>query len=182
MMTSVGYPQLDRQMADLAVGLAEAHGLLCGLLCGRAEGATHSSTQASIEAWLAEVLAHGDEAGESARPALLALAERTCEALADASSALDPVLPPEDSPLRERAEAVYDWSRGFLYGLGLARVDLGSLSSQARECCDDFLAITHLDLDDLAATDANEAALTELTEFIRVAAMLVYADRAGGAS
>jgi len=50
-------------------------------------------------------------------------------------------------------------------------------SGPAREVCDDFATITRLDLDNLEDSEENERALTELTEFVRVAAMLVYEER-----
>ena len=48
------------------------------------------------------------------------------------------------------------------------------LSEQTREVFADFIAITQLDLDRLGEDGDNEEALTELTEFVWVAAMLVY--------
>lgn len=156
-------------MSDFVVGPAEAHGLLCGLFCG-------GPADEPVEAWLDEVLAQDQDADGEVRAVLRSVADRTCEELEGVGETLTPLLPPEDRPLRERAEAVYDWSRGFLYGLGLARVDLDALSPEAREGCDDFLAITELDLEDLEGTEENEAALTEVTELMRVATMLVYTD------
>jgi hypothetical protein len=90
-----------------------------------------------------------------------------------------PLLPNDAVSLAERALGLYDWSRGFMYGLGLSGVDTGGLSEEAREAFDDLAAITHLDLDDLEDSEDNEQALMELTEFVRVAAMLVYEEKAG---
>jgi uncharacterized protein YgfB (UPF0149 family) len=79
--------------------------------------------------------------------------------------------------LRERATAVYDWCRGFLFALGLAGVHERDLSEQTREVFRDFADITRLDFDDLAEGDDHEDALTEIVEFLWVAAMLVYEER-----
>jgi len=41
----------------------------------------------------------------------------------------------------------------------------------------DFASITRLDLDDLEDSETNEEALAELTEFLRVAVMLLYEEQ-----
>jgi len=87
-------------------------------------------------------------------------------------------LPDDLRSLAEWAAGLYDWGRGFLFGLGLAGLDARRFSGPAREVCDDFVAITQLDLQELDDSEANEQALTELTEFIRVATMLVYEEQA----
>ena len=63
--------------------------------------------------------------------------------------ALTLVLPEEDAPLRERAEGLYDWARGFILGLGLAGLKAEALSDQAREVLGDLMEITRMDLEGL---------------------------------
>jgi len=80
-------------------------------------------------------------------------------------------------PLAERATAVCDWSRGFLFGLALAGLQEADLSEDARGVFGDFAALTQMDLDNLDDSEDNEQSLIEVVEFIRVAAMLIYAER-----
>jgi uncharacterized protein YgfB (UPF0149 family) len=148
---------------------AEAHGMLCGLICGGAPepGAT----------WIGELLGPAESADLSAQEArgdLRALAERTREEIDGPGLGFTPLLPAEDLPLPERALGLYDWTRGFLYGLAVAGVREADLSEQTREVFADFTGITRMDLDELSEGEDNEEALTELTEFVWVAAMLVY--------
>ena len=203
----------DTTYARLAQGLqdsplnaspAEAHGLLCGLLCG---GVPDAEAR-----WVREVF--GNEAGldpdkdmdedalvlEDLPPALRLMARETCAQFAGADLALSLVLPAEDAPLRERAEGLYDWTRGLLLGLGLAGLKAEALSDQGRELLDDLLAITRLDLDSLASAavehgaengaengtendvghdaggeaEEDESALMELREFLWVAVRLLH--------
>ncbi len=205
----------DTNYARLAQGLqdsplnaspAEAHGLLCGLLCG---GVPDAEAR-----WVREVF--GNEAGldtdmdkamdedalvlEDLPPALRLMARETCAQFAGADLALSLVLPAEDAPLRERAEGLYDWTRGLLLGLGLAGLKAEALSDQGRELLDDLLAITRLDLDSLASAavehgaengaengtendvghdaggeaEEDESALMELREFLWVAVRLLH--------
>jgi len=173
------YHELDERLAvsELGPSAAEAHGILCAMLC--------TGEPRAAESWIAELLAGADEADRltadlstgACRRFLQDLAARTRAGIADPHLGFTPLLPEDSAPLLERAAGLYDWSRGFLYGLGLARVDVNRCSEPVREVCDNFAAITRLDLQDLDDSEENEQALTELTEFVRVAAMLVYEEQ-----
>jgi len=173
------YQELNEQLAvsELGPSAAEAHGILCAML-GTGE-------PRAAESWIAELLAGADGADRSTadpstkacRRSLQDLAARTRTEIADPHLGFTPLLPEDSAPLAERAVGLYDWSCGFLYGLGLAGVDVSRCPGPLREVCDDFAAITHLDLKDLDDSEENEQALTELTEFVRVAAMLVYEEQ-----
>jgi hypothetical protein len=68
---------------------------------------------------------------------------------------------------------VHGWTRGLLYGLGIANLDQARLAPETREVFDDLMELTRMDLDDLDDSAENEAALTEVLEFLRVAALLL---------
>jgi uncharacterized protein YgfB (UPF0149 family) len=180
------YDHLERLLANspLSGGAAEAHGIYCGLFAAEAPEAE--------ERWLAELLPRASDGQDPAvshditertvsdcRDALATLASETRAQARGPSMSLDPLLPPDDRSLRERAVAVHDWARGFLFGLGLAKVDARALSAQNREVFDDFVELTRMDLNDLDDDQANEEALAEIIEFVRVAALLIYEDRCG---
>ncbi len=132
----------------------------------------------------------GDADTEALRAGLEALAHETTARLADPELGLALLLPDDDRPLRERAAALCDWVRGFLYALGLLGLTDRDLSAETREVITDFSQITRMDLDALsdgrpdalADDEAQEVALTEVAEFVAVAALLVREDRlaAGG--
>lgn len=177
-MTANLYQPLAQCLAASALSPspAEVHGILCGLIC-----AGHPQAEAT---WLAEV---GPEAPGADLPAqdlprecrgqLDALAARTRADIEGPGLGFSPLLPPEEAALHERAVAVYDWCRGFLYALGLTGIGERDLSEQTREVFRDFIEITRLDLEDLGEGEDNEDALTEIVEFLWVAAMLVYEER-----
>jgi uncharacterized protein YgfB (UPF0149 family) len=187
------YDTLERLLgvSPLSGGASEAHGIYCGLL---AVDAPEPRAR-----WLAELLPAPGDSGDGAAPAsgtpvatdlsaqdcrdaLIALAEHTRAQVEGERMTLDPLLPPADRSLRERAVAVHDWARGFLFGLGLAGIDARALSGPNREVFDDFVELTRMDLNDLDDGEANEQALAEIIEFVRVAALLFYEDRGGGRS
>ena len=177
-MTATLYQRLAHGLSDstLSPSPSEAHGILCGLIC-----AGHPQAE---PVWLADVgpeAPQGDLLAQAStrecRADLDTLAKRTRAEIEGPGLGFSPLLPPDEAPLRERALAVYDWCRGFLYALGLAGVGEPDLSEQTREVFRDFADITRLDLEDLDEGEDNEDALTEIVEFLWVAAMLVYEER-----
>jgi uncharacterized protein YgfB (UPF0149 family) len=160
-------------VSELTPSASEAHGFLCGLIC-----AGHPKAQ---DTWTEELLRgtdRGDLLAQECRQSLQALAETTREEIEGPGLGFAPLVPAEQAPLVKRATGLYDWTRGFLYGLGIAGVDEKDLSEQTREIFGDFAAITHLDLEGLGEeTEESEEALMELQEFVWVAAMLVYEER-----
>ena len=168
------YDTLSRLLdaGKLSPSAAEAQGVYCGLLAADADKPE--------ERWLAEMLVGADEAAADTavcREMLTALADRTRSEIEASPMGLQLLLPDEDCSLRERAIAMHGWCRGFLFGLGLCRIDATDLSAEGKEAFADLLELTRMDLDDLADDEANEQALAEIVEFVRVAAMLVYEDR-----
>jgi uncharacterized protein YgfB (UPF0149 family) len=171
---NIHYRELTQRLtvSELNPSAAEAHGILCAMICA---GQTRAE-----EFWIDEILEgtdDGDLLARECRKALQDLAARTREEIGGTGFGFAPLLPDESTTLAERALAIYDWSRGFLYGLGISRIDESGLSDQGREAIGDLASITRLDLDELEESKENEAALTELTEFVRVAAMVVYEEQ-----
>ncbi|NCC30304.1 MAG: hypothetical protein EOM22_19660 [Gammaproteobacteria bacterium] len=169
----------DRLARYLAAGAlcatpSEAHGILCGLMCGG--DADPEST------WLQQIRPDaeaepGDLSIQEGREALSELARLTREELEASEFGLTLFLPDDTRPLAERATALYDWVRGFLYAWGTLDLAGEQSSAETSEILRDFTDVTRMDLDGLDDDEHNEEALTEVSEFIRVAAMLIYQER-----
>jgi uncharacterized protein YgfB (UPF0149 family) len=163
------------EASDLSPSPSEAHGILCGLICG--------GDPQPAATWLDQLLPSAADAeaadllAAEARSGLAGLAERTLGEFQGPGLGFSLLLPDESVPLVERATAVYDWVRGFLFALGVLGVGEQDLSEQTREVFHDFSELTRLDLGALDEGEDNEAALTELSEFVWVAAMLLYQER-----
>ena len=96
--------------------------------------------------------------------------------LADPELGFEPLLPSETSPVGIRTDALVDWCRGFLGGIGLAGAgQAGALSSEASEILSDFgtIAATRFEYAD---AEEDENALAEVIEFIRMGALLLHAE------
>ncbi|EIC21930.1 UPF0149 family protein [Thiorhodovibrio frisius] len=160
-------------LSDLALTPSEAHGIYCGLLC--------SGKRDCLARWLDEILPKtptSDHDSANCRAALTQVAEQTLAAIQGPEGAFTPLLPEPEAPLAARAEAVSDWSRGFLYGLGLNGCDPNSFSEITRDALGDLTEITHMDVNELDDSEDNEQSLAEVTEFLWVVAMLVYEEQA----
>ncbi|MGB5832235.1 MAG: UPF0149 family protein [Thiohalocapsa sp.] len=170
------YDELDRALAvsELSPSASEAHGIYCGLVA--------ADVPDPRQQWLSELLSAAEAETSQCRSMLDALAACTQEQLQGPALGFDLLLPVDERGLRERAVAVHEWARGFLYGLALAGLDTESLSPQSREAFDDLIEVTRMDLDDLEDEEANEQALSEVAEFIRVVAMLLHEDATAKAS
>ena len=168
--TAPAYEAVARQLRSAAVdlGVSEAHGLLCGLLCSGSEDAP--------ALWRAELLGDlepGKPASGECRRSLDGLFQGAKTQLEDPDSGFCLLLPDEAQPLKQRALALVEWCQGFLYGFGLCGLSERTFSEETREALRDITEITHMDQHQLEQTEANEEAYMEVSEFVRVAALLV---------
>ena len=178
--TDIDYDQLGRRLETSALSPtpSEAQGILCGLICGGDPDPERT--------WLGQLLPAPEAEHESAQTdlsvaatdaGLRALARRTLNEIQGSGLGFTVLLPDDSRPLVDRATGLYDWVRGFLFALGLLGVSDRDLSAQGREVLGDFANLTRMDLDALGEGEEEEQALTELTEFVWVAAMLIYEER-----
>lgn len=153
---------------QLSVDASELHGALCGLLCGGAEVARGE--------WLKQLAL---EAGTSSVPpaegALDRLYQGSVGQLDDPELGFQLLLPEDGEPMAERGGALLGWCRGFLGGFGLAAGASPPLSPEASEALQDLgrIAATELSFDE---PEEDETALEEVSEFVRIAALLLHGD------
>lgn len=146
---------------------AESHGMLCGMLC-HPEGF-------DPDAWLRHVRGadHGRRFADlpHGNPLSLMIAT-TVRALAGDDFAFAPLLPADDAPLAQRAEALGAWCRGFLSGFGLhgAGVKLGE---EGREYLRDLYSIGRIAVDE-GLDEEGERAFLEVVEYTRMGAMMLH--------
>lgn len=172
----IGHEELDGVAArlKLAVDASELHGSLCGYLCGGGRVGRGALLKALELDGAETVPSAADEA------LLDRLVRQSEEELADPELGFEPLLPADDRPLDERADALGDWCRGFLGGFGLAGPDRQArLSDDAKEILRDLSTIAGAEFE-FEEAGADEDALIELHEFVRVAAMLLHAECVGG--
>lgn len=168
----VGYEELDELVHRLRLGTtaAELHGSVSGFIAGGGQlGTTPVLSLLQLDA---------ESPGlDSSESALLDTVAQQCRAqLDDSDLGFEPLLPADDRPLPERADALVDWCRGFLGGFGLGgSAALSRLSEEAQEILRDLAAIGASALE-LGEESDDEDALIEVHEFVRMGAMLLFSE------
>lgn len=179
MSTQISHHELEDVLrrAGSNWSAAQAHGLLCSRLAVMgAEGGPD---------WLGQILQDSDpgtvEHGES-----IALMDDiysiTYEQLAARQSEFGLLLPVDSAAPDIVTSALAEWCEGFLHGL-VSDVRADDLKQKLAtdpldDIIKDMLQITRAEVDADEGDDENEEALTELVEYLRVAAQLVYEELA----
>ena len=84
-------------------------------------------------------------------------------------------MPDDDEPIERRTEALTLWCNGFVYGLGTGGApDPERLPGDAGEIVRDLAQIMRAGVDEREGIEANESALAELVEFVRVGVQVVF--------
>jgi len=156
---------------------SQTHGLLSGRL---AIAGANSGFD-----WLSQVL-EGTNPQDALRAEceamLRSLFESTYQQLAERLSTFAPLLPDDGDSTAVRATALAHWCEGFLHGLVSGdhgedlreRLKAEPLSDIIR----DLLQITRAAVDEDCDEESDEAAYTELVEYVRVAVQLAYEELA----
>lgn len=152
--------------AGLATPAPELHGSLCGWLAGGGEPGGN---------WLARVMVDDGVPAPAAGSVLARLHAATLAQLEDRDFGLALLGPDEDAPLVLRSGALFDWCRGFVGAFGLAAGATPRLSEEGSEALADLARLARASAQD-DGDEEDEAALAEIEEFVRVAALLLHGD------
>lgn len=155
----------------IPLSAAELHGSLTGCLCAGAELTPRN--------WLAFALTDAELDGLIEPESVLALMYQTLSAQLAGEVidfGFDLLLPSDERPVAERGPALIDWCRGFLGGFGVVPAPGQPLSDEAEEALQDLAKIAGSDLD-YNESEADEEALSDVREYIRIAAVLLYSER-----
>lgn len=154
---------------QLGVDAGELHGALCGYLSAGGELRRND--------WMTPLQIEADGVAVAANAALDGLFVATCAQLADTDLGFALLLPHDDAPVAERVDALLGWCRGYLGGFGLGAGGTPTLSPDAQEALQDIGRIAAFSFGE-DEPERDEEALAEVSEFVRVAALLLHADTA----
>lgn len=163
------HAELAAELQSLEAGLdpCDLHGSLCGYLAG---GGKHDRN-----AWLARVMSDALLSAPEAEGPMDRLYVASTRQLDSPDFEFELLLPPESRPVSERGDGLVAWCRGFLGGFGLAAGAKPPLSEESEEALADIARIAASDLS-YEDPEADEDALAEVAEFIRVAVLLLHSD------
>ena len=157
------------QAASAEGGASEAQGLLAGIICagGKSEPAL----------WLAHLLGENtlSAAANEVSEQLTSLHADILRQFNDDAFGFNLILPNDDTPLSVRTEALSQWCGGFLYGLALGGIrEDADMPANVSEVMKDFYEISHARFAYEATDDADEAAYTEIVEYVRMSVLLLH--------
>ncbi len=172
-MVALGYSELSSAVDGIgyAYGAAGCHGMLCGALV--------VDPALSPDAWWPEIVEDSratDALGWETKQLLIRTCEMIRQQFADPQCGFTLLLPDDDTPLKERIQAVAQWCDGFLFGLALLglRFD-NALSSIGREILQDFTEMTRIYIDRVS-DENDEFAYAEIVEHLRVSVLILVDD------
>jgi len=167
------YHEFIASIAILALPLSgsELHGVMCGYLCAGAnrEGA----------AYLRAFITNANDVATIRGAALslfgvFAVSQQQMEGF-DFDFQL--LLPDEESPLSERAQAFSEWCDGFVQGMTMAGVSEDQLQEdESQEALQHLVEFSQLDYHELKMSEDDEKALMEVSEYARMAVLRIHAD------
>ncbi len=149
---------------------SELHGMLTGLICG---GYTFEGND--YTALVEDMYNNGETLPGAVRITLKLLFSHVWQCLLDDSYGFTPMLPDDDDSLRERGVALSAWVQGFNLGFGLQQKSNSVLSDDVKEVLTDFSEIANLS-DDIEEDEATEQAFFEISEYVRMSALLCFTE------
>jgi len=173
-MNSAVLPNFDKisqalEAAELFTNAAETHGVLSGFVCGgiKLDGK-------SWQPLFNDVVNEGMALPHSVK---ILISDIYCDVVkqcTDDGLGFNLLLPEDEKPLDERAEAMAQWAQGFLVGFGMVQQALNHAPEDAQEVIRDIRDISQLSLDFEQEDEDSEIAFTEIVEYLRVSAMLCF--------
>jgi uncharacterized protein len=169
MRPQLTHAELARALETLRIGMgaSDLHGSLTGYLC--------AGGSAGAEEWPSALEIEPETPGGRDHEALRRLYRDCRDQLDDPDLGFEPLLPAQDAPVERRADALVEWCRGFLGGVGMSGPNARHLSADANEVLADLgrIAASRFDYDN---AEEDESALSEVLEFVRVGVLLLHAE------
>ena len=155
--------------ADLFTNTSEAHGVLSGFVCGGI-----ALDDKSWESLFNDVINEGMGLPNAVKILVSDIYADVIKQCTDDGLGFNLLLPDDDKPLDERAEAMAQWAQGFLVGFGMVQQNLSQASEDVQEVIRDVRDISQLSLDFEQEDEDSEIAFAEIVEYLRVSAMLCF--------
>lgn len=158
----------------LPISGSELHGVMCGYLCA---GAVNEG-----EAYLRALMTKRNDTGiRNAALALFELYAASQQQLLGVNFEFQLLLPDEEDPLTERAQAFSEWCEGFIQGITVAGVSFDDLEEEdAQEALEHLTEFAQLDYQTLQVDEEDEHALMEVSEYARMAVLHIFLDLQSG--
>ena len=155
----------------LPFSASKLHGLMCGYLCAGAnnEGAQYLRALITNTSDVAAI--------RSAVLSLFGVYAISQQQIGRFDFEFQLLLPDDEAPLAERAEAFSEWCEGFIEGLTMVGVSDNELQEDdTQEAFQHLLQFSQLDHQALKINEDDERSLMEVSEYARMAVLRIHAD------
>ena len=180
----ISYAEFNHYLVPLGAlnSPSELHGWLAGKLCG--------GQRLSSDDWMLSALTFLDvvtddsgvvgDADGSGQAAIARIYPVTLAQLQDPHFSFDLLLPDDDESLELRAACLGEWCHGFLSGFGSAGLaGEQQIPAESAESLRDLAAIANIGAVVDEQEEDAETNLFELIEYVRMAALTLFADFGG---
>ena len=154
---------------ELFTNAAETHGILSGFVCGGI-----ALNDNSWQSLFNDVINEGMALPKAMKELISDVYADVVKQCTDDGLGFQLLLPEDEQPLDERAEAMAQWAQGFLVGFGMVQQSLNQASEDVQEVIRDIRDISQLSLDFEQEDEDSEIAFTEIVEYLRVSAMVCF--------
>lgn len=155
---------------ELPFSGSELHGMMCGYLCAGAA----SEGDAYLRALTSS------KKDKSTRAAALAIFEVytiSQQQLGNFDFGFELLLPDENEPLIDRAQAFSEWCEGFTQSMAIAGISVEQFQEEeSQEALHHLQEFAQLDYESLEVEEEDEKALMEVSEYARMAVLRLYGD------
>ncbi|WP_131781989.1 UPF0149 family protein [Legionella gresilensis] len=156
---------------SLPISSSELHGIICGYLCAGAAEKAESYLQALT------LQTKKDEFTRAAAMAIFDTYTATQQQIMNLDFTFQLLLPEEESPLIERAQAFSQWCEGFTQGITLSGINYELLDEEdSREALQHIVQFAQLDYDNVDVSEEDEKALVDISEYTRMAVLRLSED------
>lgn len=159
------------RVEQLVESAAEVHGNFCGRIAGGEQ-----VVETEFKPMLSDTIGCEEELIDNVENAMFDLYSDLLRQFGEGAFELQILLPEDAAPLPVRVLALREWCRGFVSGLGVSGLaDNGRLNEELTGAIEDLVAIAQADVE-ADVGEEDERYFMELTEYVRVAVMLLHAE------
>ena len=151
---------------------SELHGVLTGLVCAGFE----FENQGYV-VMLHDLFNEGDGFPSAVKKALKQMYHQLWTNILDDNYSFSMLLPDDDDTIAERGHGLSMWVQGFNLGFGLQHKDNPVVSDEIKEVLTDFGEIANLS-DEMEEDEDTEQAYFEISEYVRISALLCFSELA----
>ena len=158
--------------ANLQAHASEIHGLLAGII-----SAGFSFEDEGYLTLINDFFNNGEGLGKNLKDTVKQIYGDIWQSMLDDNFTFQLLVPDDEEAIVERGQALGLWVQGFNLGFGIQQKDKTKFSEEVDEIIKDFADIANLS-SELEEDEDTEQAYFEILEYVRISALLCFAELA----